>query len=364
MASSVHEFILVLQSFFPGPLRRKHAVSVLTKLTSLFPVIRLHRNQQLEPRQPNQTGWIKSAISIISDAFGARDIPELEFLVPEATRGDIRPETWLAQQILFDVEHVYDFLDVNGIQDTNLFPSIPPILITHRQDCVVCSQDIKHSLRRKVNPVLIRLLDKDYKWYKTHLFVAHCPRCRTDYFPDKYTFVIDGSREQKLEINAEYLRVSKSGVWVHKSVAHAQERAIFRYHCGWSNFANWVNDLLEPQDPKFTTRQSQRLHLEHSARRLLVAHGKTDDFVCEANPSAASFALSLRDVIGKNGGYMDSSLHHACQECTHRKRYHADLVAEEAPIQPNEDGVAGMGNVDPGDVGNQAQPIAAENPLV
>lgn len=337
--SSLYDFILVLQTFFPGVLRREKALKVLSKLASLFPVVQLHRNQQTEPRQPNRTGWIKSATDLISSAFDAENTPELEHLVPEDVRGNILAETWLAREILFDVDNLYDLLDIDGTHPDSLFPKSSPVLITRHQDCIVCPPNDKHTLRRKDRPQVIRLLNPDYKWCQADLFIAHCPRCRSDYYPDKYTFIEDEDRQQKLELDSEYLRVSKSGVWVHRSIAEAQERAIFRFHCGWSNFANWINDILEPGQPQFTNRQSQRLYLEHASRRLLLAHNMGDNFACEANPSSTSFASSLRDVIGKDGGRIPSSFHHGCKECTHKKRYRADLVAEGTPLQAQDDGV-------------------------
>lgn len=74
------------------------------------------------------------------------------------------------------------------------------------------------------------------------------------------------------------------------------------------------------------------------------------DFICEANLSSASFASSLHDVIGKDGGYISSLFHHGCKECTHKKHYRADLIAKGVPIQVEEDGVAQLNPEDVLDV--------------
>lgn len=144
----------------------------------------------------------------------------------------------------------------------------------------------------------------------------------------------DGSRIERLECNTDFLRVSKHGIWVHRKVAVAQEKAVARFHSGWSNFADWINETTKDSQ-KLTYRQSKRLFVEHFGRRLLLVHGKQDTFTTSANASTDILTSDLRDVLGCDGGSIVSSMHHGCQDCTHKKRYKADLIAEGAVFGEN-----------------------------
>jgi hypothetical protein len=124
-----------------------------------------------------------------------------------------------------------------------------------------------------------------------------------------------------LEYDPEFIRVSKHGLWVHKKIALAQEKALQRFHSGWSNFADWVNDTTDDINITFTARQSQRLFIEHFARRLLSVHGKLDTFTCDAHSSTKAFAEKVRNVIGKDGGIIPGVMTHGCVDCTHVKQY-------------------------------------------
>jgi hypothetical protein len=53
-----------------------------------------------------------------------------------------------------------------------------------------------------------------------------------------------------------------------------------------------------------------------------------DIFHCPANPIANSLTEYVQDAIGKNGGLVPGSMEHGCVECTHKKRYRLDLIAE------------------------------------
>lgn len=132
---------------------------------------------------------------------------------------------------------------------------------------------------------------------------------------------------------------------MHHRVAIAQEKAMNRFHVGWSNFGSWLNDILHP-DHAVTNRQSQHLFLEHFACHLLLAHGKENIFICEAHPASSTFAEHVHDVIGCDGGVVPGTLHHGCIECTHKKRYHSDLEQEGVDLQAaNEAEVAGLEEV-------------------
>lgn len=341
---SVHDLITVFQVFFPLALTLDQALLVFTGIIAVLPLYKLHRYQQRQPQQRVETAWYTAIVSSLSILFNAENNPDLRFLVPEAEGQNRQPETLLSRAITNDLEQIYELLgievNVPDHQTVEVIPKGPQILVTPRLNCAVCPHNEVHALRKKDLPQKVRLLDQDFSWREAFLFVAHCPVCRSDYYPDKYTYKVGHHRYQKLEYTTEYLRVSKSGIWVHRSIAIAQERAISRFHCGWSNFATWLNDIVKPPTPKITNRQAQRLYLEHCGRRLLIFHDKMEDFECEAHPTSAVFANTIRDTIGRNGGRIFSALHHGCQDCTHRKRYRADLIREGAVLDGAADGVA------------------------
>jgi hypothetical protein len=53
---TINHLIVILQAFFPENLELTRALHVLTILPTLYPLMRLHRNQVAQPRQPNETG--------------------------------------------------------------------------------------------------------------------------------------------------------------------------------------------------------------------------------------------------------------------------------------------------------------------
>ena len=324
MTATVRDLITVLETFFPGTLSMEHGLYVLVMVASLYPILKLHLHQRTEPHQPRQTAWLKSIFALLARAF------LLEEQDPEMwpTAGDADE---YAQDLCRDLEVLYEFLGLDSMDNTKtLFPKPPAILCTSRITCIICpSGNGVHSLRRRDKMQMVRILDATFTWHKAHLFTAHCPSCCADYYPDRVLFKgLDNSRCQKLECDTDFLRVSQHGVWVHRKVAIAQEKAICRFHAGWSNFADWLNDTIGGKI-RITNRQTQRLYLEHFARRLLIAHAKPN-FTSPANPSARALAEHIRDEIGRDGGILASAMHHGCIDCTHHKRYQVDLINEGA----------------------------------
>jgi hypothetical protein len=135
-----------------------------------------------------------------------------------------------------------------------------------------------------------------------------------DYYPDCITFRdMSNHHQQKLEPSPPYIRISKPGIWTDRQVAIFQESASNRFHAGWSNFADWVNDSV-PSNRKLTYRQSQRLWTEHFSRRLLVFHDKIHTFPCNGHPSTRVFSEAVRDTVGVNGGVLGFTMTHGCAE--------------------------------------------------
>ncbi|KAF7333343.1 hypothetical protein MVEN_02349600 [Mycena venus] len=330
MTATVRDLILILQIFFPPDLSLHKALYLLGFLISLYPLLRLHLNQQRQPRQPTRTAWLKSILVLLRAAF---------------QREDLHPPTWasgqdgseeFAKYIWDDLGGLYMMLglnphDLRAPAPDPLFPPLRPVLCTQRLSCVFClptDLNIVPTLRRRENPQVVWLLDDSFHWIEADLVVAHCASCRADYYPDRITYKDEHNRrKQRLETAPRYIRVSKHGVWADRRVAVFQENALNRFHAGWSNFADWLNGSTGSVR-KLTYRQSQRLFIEHFSRRLLVFHQMDGEFSCEAHPSTRLLSEAVRAAIGVNGGVVMGAMSHACVECTHLKRYHADLVNE------------------------------------
>ncbi|KAJ7664770.1 hypothetical protein B0H17DRAFT_951958 [Mycena rosella] len=339
--ASVRDLILILQLFFPPDLALQQGLYVLASIISLYPILRLHLNQGREPRQPARTGWFKSLLTLLTLAFS------IEANNVEAWTtglGEGRADEY-AEDICRDLNKLYMMLGLDRTTDSPFpfdFRRPKPILTTSRLNCVFCppgDSNLIPSLRRRRWDKIqtVQLLDSSFHWVEASLLVAHCAKCSADYYPDRITYKSPGirGRLERLEYNADVLRVSKQGVWVSRKIAIAQEKALQRFHSGWSNWADWVNDCTGDVKNKVTYRQSQRLFLEHFSRRLLVAHGKANGFHCEAHPSSRLLAESVREAIGINGGVLPASMAHGCMNCTHVKRYRSDLVREGAILGGN-----------------------------
>ncbi|KAI9061585.1 hypothetical protein FKP32DRAFT_1575759 [Trametes sanguinea] len=249
-----------------------------------------------------------------------------------------------------DIALLYEFLgvDPNSPVPPSYPPKPPTILCTSRLECPRCPPETTYrSLRRHVEPQDVQLLGADLRWKKAKLYIAHCATCRSDFYPDCFTFrSLDGRRLQALEYDPAYLRISKHGIWVKRRVALAQEHALVSFHAGWSNFAEWVNKLV-PDRPHLTNRQSRRLFLEHFSRRLLLAHDKANVFELPAHSSADVLAQHVRAAIGQNGGVLPHALRHGCTECTHPKRFREDLIRDGMVLDgEHAEQVAGLENED------------------
>lgn len=322
MRATTRDFTFILETYFAPDDNFTRMLYVLTAVLSLWPLWRLHRRQSQDPRQPALTAWSKSIRSSLRSA--ATDVHLLGAGEPL--------DEGVADDIHADLGLLYEFLGIDpAAEDEPQRPPPPPIILcTMRLECTRCPPTVtRRSLRRRVDPQKIRVLSADLKWKPAILYIGHCAACRADYYPDRITYKAEnGQRLQILEYNSQYLRISKHGLWASHRIARAQEHALTCFHAGWSNFANWVNRLLQADRPLLTNRQSQRLFLEHFSRRLLVAHNLTDDFRVPAHSDAATLARHVRELLGVGGGSFPDSFDHGCTECTHAKRYRADLVEE------------------------------------
>ncbi|KAJ6595103.1 hypothetical protein DFH09DRAFT_1413020 [Mycena vulgaris] len=328
MAATVLDLILILQIFFSSDLSLEKALYLLGVIISLYPILRLHLNQRRQPRQRSQTAWLNSVLALLVAAFGADDSNSS----PWATGIDRGQE--YAEYICADLGPLYTMLGLNPDNLTaqsplSPFPAPRPLLCTPRLSCVFCPAadlNIIPTLRRRQKAQKIWVLNDTFHWAQADLLVAHCATCQADYYPDRITYRDENNhRRQRLEMTPTYIRVAQKGIWVHRQIAVFQENALNRFHSGWSNFADWLNDSME-SNRKLTYRQSQRLFMEHFSRRLLFFHGKDSGFSCDAHPSTRRLSEAVGTAIGVNGGVIEAAMSHGCVECTHVKRYRSDLV--------------------------------------
>ncbi|KAF9018709.1 hypothetical protein BDZ89DRAFT_959836, partial [Hymenopellis radicata] len=236
-----------------------------------------------------------------------------------------------------DAETLYDLLGIDGSDSAGTFLPTPPIiLVTRHRFCTVCPPERGSTLRQRTKIHTVRLLDENRQWRTGNLLVGRCNVCKSDHYPDRIISAgtVHGKRTVRFDYEARYLRISKHGVWVHRYLAFEQEKAVARLKCGWANFADWMNDSLMERGErrKMTARQSRRMFVEHLSRRLLIAHGKQSDFYCPSNATTDILLLSVREALGINGGCIPTAMEHACMDCTHRKRYKEDLIAEGAQL--------------------------------
>ncbi|KAJ7658659.1 hypothetical protein DFH06DRAFT_442145 [Mycena polygramma] len=261
MTATVRDLILILQIFFPSDLSLHKALYLLGVIISLYPLLRLHLNQRRQPRQPTRTAWTKSILVLLLAAFKQ----DSDTTSPWASGID-RSEEY-AESICADLGALFAMLGLNPDNLTAPSPSSPfppprPVLCTARLSCVFCpvaDLNIVPTLRRREKGQAVWLLDEVFRWVQADLFIAHCATCRADYYPDRITYRNeDGGRRQRLEIAPPYIRISKHGVWVHRQIAVYQENGLNRFHSGWSNFADWLNDPMG-SERRVTYRQSTYL---------------------------------------------------------------------------------------------------------
>ncbi|KAK7015385.1 hypothetical protein R3P38DRAFT_3321652 [Favolaschia claudopus] len=317
MVPTVSHFIVVLQLYMVSEFSFQRAFYIISILVAAYPLFRLHLNQLREPRQPRETAWLRSIFAIFTGAFNGEH--EHSNFPPEAE--DLSDQ--LAQRLCGDLEHLYHLLGFSSQQDppSQFFPA------PHRINSLYHPRH-PPTLRRHRDPQQIQLLDSSFKWVKAQLYVAYCPKCQAEYYPDRITFL------------------SKHGIWMDRRIALAQEHAVLRFHSGWTNFADWLSDVVG-EKPRITARQSQRLYFEHFARRLVTAHELEETFTVPAHSDAQTLAKSVREVVGENGGIIPGSMKHGCTRCTHLKRYTTDLHAEGVVLDPNESTIAATMAEDP-----------------
>ncbi|KAM5536887.1 hypothetical protein V8D89_009434 [Ganoderma adspersum] len=323
MQSSSRDLTFILQTYFLPDISSVCTLYILT-----------------DARQPASTRWSKSIQDSLQSA--AQDDIMFKNSIEEGLEEKEAKDT--SSGMLVDIKLLYELLGITPETVTTppSLPLPPLVLCTTRIKCIQCEAVKPHrSLHRHVYLQTVKVLTSGLRWCEATLHIAHCKECRANYYPDSFTYPMPNTRlcRQQFEYSPRYLRVSKQGIWVERHSTWIQEHAIKWFRAGWSNLAGFINDLL-PEKPLLTNRQAQRLFLKHFSRRLLVAHGKHEDFSFPAHPNSAMLAETVRECLGANGGILPSTLYHGCTECTHIKQYYSDLEHEGAlPQEVNPEGI-------------------------
>lgn len=318
MAFTVKQLTDLLDVIFPGAYSARNALFLLGSVTALLPLLRLHVNQERAARRRNPTtGWkmsIETALHLMSTE---ESLPEAHGYLAAGVQ----------ERILKDL--ATDISPLSDLVDAELAPLLTQsqeVLVTPHLTCTVCAD--RPALRRKQDSHLVRLLRADGTRSDAILATAHCATCATVFWPDHLSVRLqddqdeDARRVLRMEPDPVFIRISKSDqLWAHRDIAYMQESSFLNLHCGWSSFANFLNDWRPGQQNVVTYRQVQRLFVEHFARRMLSAHGLLATFECHLDPNTKDLMDAVVRAIGRDGGAAPKAFEHHCEECTHPKRY-------------------------------------------
>lgn len=326
MPSTVRDLILVLETYFEPETSLRTVWFAVLVIWSLAPILRMHHLQNMA-RRVRESAWTRCLLPILVQIFS---IDGDSMLTEEEIYGLYR-----------DLPQLTDLLDSEAAM---VIPEAPISLCTSRTECIFCRSHYNEqaTLRRTKSPRIVKIVSEKLTISTGFMYPAHCPRCLANYFPDCYTLrnPDNQQRQQYMEFDAKYLSVSKHGVYAARRVAVMQEHAVFRLHAGWSAFAMWIKDQSPTQEEVLTVRQSQRLYVEHLGRKLLRLHDKTT-IGLPPHANTQELAGAIRDILGQGGGRIEAAIQHGCAECTHHKRYRADLLRENVRLPNNaEDRVA------------------------
>jgi hypothetical protein len=184
MTATVQDLITVLETFFPNELPLNRAMYVLIAVATLYPILRLHDHQVQQPRQLRRTGWLKSIGAPLMRAFHPEQLDPY-------TWTDEGPGGQWADVMHHNIGVLYDFLGLNEGNNTPASFTLKPHLLicTSCLSCIICPEGpVPHTLRKRAKMEQVRVLDASCTWVTADLFVAHCPACRSDYYPDRITF--------------------------------------------------------------------------------------------------------------------------------------------------------------------------------
>lgn len=312
MAFTIQQLIRVLDLFFPLAFSARNALYLLGALARVVPLLRLHENQ-IRRRRNARPAWLTGIKQVLQHFSIAQRLPEPDI-------GDANEARICADYLADDVQTLAEWME---LADNNvpLIPSVPLVLTTPRVDCPHCSADgAPKTLRRREAPQLVHIIGADFVKRRAQVVKAHCVGCKANFYPDRYTFPRGDESLTRFEPDPACVRISKPDkLWVHCDLMTKQEAAFSHLHCGWSSFSNFANESR--QEEVLNPDQVKRIFVEHFARRLLIAHGRVDDFSCARDAPTDEIIDAVNELIGNDRGTGNRAFVHACKDCYHEKRY-------------------------------------------
>ncbi|KAG8919089.1 hypothetical protein FRC02_001928 [Tulasnella sp. 418] len=333
---TLHDFTRLWRQFFDPTMSFFHFLSIFVQLCLITPLIHLHQRQLLTRNRT--TAWLTEARVLIGRAL-ENVTPyyrgELEVDVPDQHRVDA-----FIQQLPEVMENL-DFVDAapSDVADTlrNATAFQPLLLITKRQDCLLCENEQDGQRNRRLEKKRsqdITVIDRAYTCIAGRLIVAKCMGCSAEYLPDRILIKQGDEKRQFYIYDAEYLRISKSAsIWVHRSIGIAQAQKILQRQT-ISGYSAWFNKTHGPHgfstsftplygtQPQhlLTTEQSWRLFVEHMIRVIGTASGYPNTFETMQDPDAKELVKEANRWFVRDG-VLPNAKAHTCEKCTHPKRY-------------------------------------------
>ncbi|KAG9030081.1 hypothetical protein FS837_003375, partial [Tulasnella sp. UAMH 9824] len=338
MMISLNDFYRVAEGF-PGTASLYHVLSVFATCLAVQPLLRLHTLQN-SARQV--TAWLTSAQNEVNTAMGATDgfyDERQEALMPNNE-----------ERRRFE-EGIPEILAVLPQTRTRLLEGlqVKPLLVTRRTTCVWCRNPGglpgNRPLQRHRPDIDITLITAAYTKVQGRLSVGRCSTCKADYFPDRIVRKDDNTRElrQFYEDDTKYLRISKPAkLWVARSVAIAQAQMVLQ-HQTFSGYAAWFNKTYGPNGftqafnqvgmewLAMTDEQSCRMFAKHMVRVLgqalaELAPETAGVFHSTFDPTTQELVTEANQwFITSQRGILPGALVHTCKDCTHTKRYRANV---------------------------------------
>jgi hypothetical protein len=319
--ATLHQFMMLLQAYFPEQMLFMHTLTILSVLASQWAFLHLHHAQKLLSNRGNQSGWLTSVRDIVQSTirdwkqfYGGEEQP---FNAPT-----IAEENFLVSRV--EDMAVYLDWDLDDLVDVDLEPALrfstAPILCTTEVHCIFCSepnqpQKLSWS-RTKYETVM--LITANYTMVTAYLSIAHCSKCSADYYPNCITRHHESLPHQQFLIyDAKFLHISKPAkLWAAREFAVSQQHLLSK-HMSWTSFADWYNCSHTPVH-KLTAKQSHRLFVEHAVRSISTAYNLDEIFHCRANPTTEDLTCAALDWFCKDN-ILPGGHEHTCNKCTHEK---------------------------------------------
>lgn len=226
-----YDLLVIANQYIPVNLSLVRAVRGFHMLAVLGPLLAYARNQQQYRR--HESAWMTELKALVRSTFGE------PVVAPDM---DDPPYPAVGKRIANEVEDIYEHLyDVVPNEGLATWGSDLPVLMRLPfLDCPYCIP--KRPLFKLDQVTRVPLLTRGLTQGTGLLVFAKCWKCGAHFFPDRITKVgPDGERHTQMLADAEFLRVSRTGLWVDRSIAHMQECAFAQFHGSISGFRSFFN---------------------------------------------------------------------------------------------------------------------------